>query len=256
MRLLCSAPWTWERKAKLIGRFLEISIEAPDILASMEFYQGLGMLPATVGEIWTHRYGVVTDGNLVLGLHDYAFASPALTYVRPDLGKSLPELKKRAGSPAFSKLADDEFNEAGFIDPDGHMVAVLEARTFSPPEIRATDITILGHFSEYALPVTNLDASVTFWENLGFVMTDREEGELCCASLTSDFLNLGLYQNSRMRSPALVFREPDMAVRIQYLLAQGFRVQTGTPISADPLASATLVAPEGTCLYLLPEKNS
>lgn len=239
----------------MIGRFLEISIVAPDILASMEFYQGLGMLPATVGEVWSHRYGVVTDGNLVLGLHDYSFPSPSLTYVRPELKASLGELRDRAGSLAFSKTGDDEFNEAGFTDPDGQMIAVLEARTFSPPEITATDITILGHFAEFSLPVTDLDTSIAFWENMGFVMTGRDENTSHRAWLTSDFLNLGLYVNPRMRVPALTFREADMAERIEYLRAQGYKLEPGTPLSEDKISGASLQAPEGTRIYLLPESE-
>ena len=237
----------------MIGRFLEISVEAPDILASMEFYQGLGMLSATVGEVWPHRYGVVTDGSLVLGLHDYSFESPSLTYVRPELKKSLSELRARAGSLAFSKTDDDEFNEAGFTDPDGQMIAVLEARTFSPPEIAGSDITVLGHFSEFSMPVSNLDASIGFWENMGFVLTGREDEGLAGAWLTSDFLNLGLYLNPRMRTPGLTFREPDMAERIEYVRAQGYRLTQGTPISPERHTGATLLAPEGTPIYLLPE---
>jgi catechol 2,3-dioxygenase-like lactoylglutathione lyase family enzyme len=240
----------------LIGRFLEISIEAPDILASIEFYRGLGMLPATTGEIWSHRYGVLSDGNLVVGLHDYSFPSPSLTYVRPELSKNLADLKAQAGSLAFAKTADDEFNEAGFTDPDGHMVTVLEARTFSPLEIDRSDITILGHFSEYGLPVKNLDVSIAFWENLGFVMTERSDGALPFASLTGDFINLGLYVNPRMRAPALVFRETDMAERIEYISAQGYQVSPGTPVSAGHLSGAALQAPEGTWIYLLPETDA
>ena len=240
----------------MIGRFLEISIEAPDILASIEFYRGLGMLPATTGEIWSHRYGVLSDGNLVVGLHDYSFASPSLTYVRPELRQHLGKLEKHAGSLSFAKIADDEFHEAGFTDPDGHMVAVLEARTFSPLEIDRSDITILGHFSEYGLPVTNLDRSIAFWENLGFVMIERNDGPLPYASLTGDFLNLGLYVHPEMRTPALVFRETDMAVRIEYLRAQGYKVLPGTPVSMDQTTGATLQAPEGTWIYLLPETGA
>jgi len=237
----------------MIGRFLEISIEAPDISASMEFYQGLGLVQATVGDTWTHRYGVVTDGNLTLGLHDYSFSSPALTYVRPDLEKSLDELRRRAGELAFAKTGDDEFNEAGFADPDGHMVAVLEARTFSPPEISQPDATILGHFSEYSLPVSDLDASVSFWEDMGFVMIERQEAPLPCASLTSDFLNLGLYVTPLLRRPALTFREEDMDQRIEYVRAQHYKLATGTPISRERNTGATLLAPEGTQIFLLPE---
>ncbi|MCJ7556722.1 MAG: hypothetical protein MUP90_07390 [Gammaproteobacteria bacterium] len=240
----------------MIGRFLEISIEAPDILASIEFYRGLGMLPATTGEVWSHPYGVLSDGNLVVGLHDYSFPSPSLTYVRPELRRNLANLEKQAGSLAFSKTGDDEFNEAGFTDPDGHMVAVLEARTFSPLEIDRSDITVLGHFSEYGMPVKNLDVSIAFWENLGFVMTERSDGPLPFASLTGDFLNLGLYVSPHLRAPALVFRETDMAERIEYISAQGYKVSPGTPISPDRLTGGTLQAPEGTCIYLLPEAGA
>jgi len=240
----------------MIGRFLEISIETPDITASVEFYQGLGLVQATVGDVWSHRYGVVTDGHLTLGLHEYSFPSPALTYVHPDLEKSLGELRRRAGELAFAKTGDDEFNEAGFTDPDGHMVAVLEARTFSPPEISQAESTILGHFSEYSLPVSNLDASVSFWEDMGFVMIERQDAPMAWASLTSDFLNLGLYVAPLLRAPALTFREEDMAQRIEYVRAQHYSLAPGTPISPDRAAGATLLAPEGTQIFLLPETSA
>ena len=88
---------------------------------------------------------------------------------------------------------------------------------------------------------------------MGFVLTDREEEGLEGACLTSDFLNLGLYVNPRMRVPGLTFREPDMAERIEYVRAQGYRLIQGTPISRERHAGATLIAPEGTPIYLLPE---
>jgi len=103
------------------------------------------------------------------------------------------------------------------------------------------------------MPVTNLDASIAFWENMGFVLTGRDEESLASAWLTSDFLNLGLYVNPRMRIPGLTFREPDMAERIEYVRAQGHRLTQGTPISRERHTGATLLAPEGTPIYLLPE---
>ena len=236
----------------MIGRFLEISVEAPDIAASVEFYQALGLVQARVGDTWTHRYGVLTDGNLVIGLHDYSFPSPSLTYVRPGLKEGLAELRQRAGSLAFAKTGEDEFNEAGFTDPDGQMVTVLEARTFSPPEIARPGATILGHFSEVSLPVKSLPDSIAFWESMGFVLTGSAQQPVPRASLTSDGLNLGLYATPRLRRPALTFRETDMDARIEYIGAQGFRVTAGTPISDPPPAGASLQAPEGTWLFLIP----
>ena len=63
----------------MLGRFLEVSVHAPEILESLAFYEQLGFTQATVGETWSHPYAVVTDGRLFIGLHAYEFASPALT---------------------------------------------------------------------------------------------------------------------------------------------------------------------------------
>ena len=53
----------------MLGRFLEVSVHAPDILESLAFYERLGFTQAPVGETWSHPYAVVTDGRLFIGLH-------------------------------------------------------------------------------------------------------------------------------------------------------------------------------------------
>ena len=46
----------------MLGRFLEFSVETPDIPASLEFYGKIGFSQAKVGDAWDHPYAVVTDG--------------------------------------------------------------------------------------------------------------------------------------------------------------------------------------------------
>lgn len=66
------------------GRFHEISVATPDIGASIDFYQALGFWQASTGDAWPHRYGVITDGRMVLGLHEVPdFA--ALTFIHHDV---------------------------------------------------------------------------------------------------------------------------------------------------------------------------
>ena len=48
----------------MLGRFLEFSVETPDIPASLEFYGKLGFSQAKVGDAWDHAYAVVTDGRI------------------------------------------------------------------------------------------------------------------------------------------------------------------------------------------------
>ena len=98
---------------KMIGRFLELSVQTDDILASVEFYERLGFRQLQVGETWSHPYAVLSDGRIPIGLHRYEFESPALTFVLPELATKLPHIERQGISFKFRKLGADEFNEAG-----------------------------------------------------------------------------------------------------------------------------------------------
>jgi catechol 2,3-dioxygenase-like lactoylglutathione lyase family enzyme len=235
----------------MLGKFLEVSIHAPDVLESLTFYEKLGFTQAPVGETWSHPYGVVTDGRLVIGLHRYEFPSPALTFVQPDLMRNLEILEATGIELAFRRVGTDVFNEAGFTDPDGQMVALLEARTFSPPQRAGHPVSRLGWFEEVALPVRELEASRAFWERLGFVAAEESEDPCPRAGLTSDSLNLGLWRTGQLDQPALVFAEPDMPERIERLRESGVEFARGLPRMLDPARNALLVAPEGTPLLLM-----
>ena len=139
----------------MLGRFLEISIHTPAILESLAFYEGLGFSQANVNETWKHPYAVVTDGRVTLGLHAYTFPSPSLTYVQPDLAMHIGELDALGLDWLFRKLELDEFNEAGFRDPEGQVLTLLEARTYSPTQRRSHETSQLGWFEEFALPVAD-----------------------------------------------------------------------------------------------------
>jgi hypothetical protein len=95
----------------MLGRFLEVSVHAPDILESLAFYESLGFTQAPVGETWSHPYAVVTDGRLFIGLHQYEFPSPSLTYVQPDLERHLEGLERLGIELVFRRVGADVFNE-------------------------------------------------------------------------------------------------------------------------------------------------
>ena len=70
-----------------LGRYLEFSVRTPDILSSLGFYKELGFSELEIGDVWSHKYAVVTDGVLCIGLHDREFDAPTITYVHHDLAK-------------------------------------------------------------------------------------------------------------------------------------------------------------------------
>ena len=66
----------------MLDHWLEFSVRSDDILESLSFYKSLGFVELETGETWTHRYAVVSDGDINIGLHDREFDSPALTFVQ------------------------------------------------------------------------------------------------------------------------------------------------------------------------------
>jgi predicted lactoylglutathione lyase len=239
----------------MLGRFLEVSVQAPDVLASLEFYRRLGFSEATVGETWSHPYGVVTDGRLAIGLHDHEFASPALTFVKPDLRPHVPQLERLGIEPVFQKLGEDEFNEVGFTDPGGQMLALIEARTFSPPDRAGNETSLCGYFAEFGTPQNDLSAAVRFWEQLGFIATEEAQEPFVRISLTSDRLDIGLYRSADFARPVLLFLDSDLPLRLEKIRSAGLEPEARMPSVLDPATSAMFIAPEGTQLVLMAQEN-
>lgn len=233
------------------GQFLEISVHAPEIRESLEFYERLGFAQATVGETWPYPYAVVTDGRLFLGLHGAVVRSPALTFVLPDLARGIESLKRRGVVFDQERVGGDVFNQASFADPNGQSVNVLEARTFSPPQLDIASGSTCGYFVEFGMPVKDATVTRDYWEALGFVAMEEELLPFARTPLTSDLLNLGLYRTRALRHPMLTFEDPDMRERLGRLRERGFTLSDEMPDSLDEGENAVLQAPEGTRLLLL-----
>lgn len=235
----------------MLGRFLEISVHAPAIQESLAFYESLGFLQAQVGETWPHPYAVVTDGRLFLGLHGAFIRSPALTFVLPQLAAGIQALRELGIGFDQERLGENVFNQVAFCDPAGQGVSLVEARTFSPPQFDAAVTTTCGYFTEFGMPVRDVDAGRAFWEPLGFVALDEELQPFPRTALTSDFLNLALYRTPAFRQPVLTFEDRDMRERLATLRERGFKLSDEMPDSLDEASNAILAAPEGTRLLLM-----
>ncbi len=235
----------------MIGRFLEISVYAPDILASLAFYESLGFQQITVNETWTYPYAVITDGRLTVGLHQHPIKSPSLTFVKADLARHTDEL--RALDLVFEQehLGGDEFNEISCHDPNGQHMRILEARTFSPIDVSPTFSSMCGYFVEYGIPVKEFAEGVQFWDRFGLIAMEEDTSLFDRISLTSDHLNLGLHRSRALRHPVLVFEDDDMHTRLQLLKHRGFELSDEMPDALDADRNAVIIAPEGTRFLLM-----
>jgi len=234
----------------MIGRFLEVSVHAPDTLTSLEFYEALGFSQAATGGAWPYPYAVVTDGRLGIGLHQHELPqSPLLSFVLPELHRHLAPLERLGIEILNRRLGGDVFNEATIATPGGQLLRLLEARTFSPSQRKPGETSRLGWFEGFALPVADLMAAEQFWEKVGFVPTGENPEPMPHAGLISDSLNIALVAAGLLKRPALLFTDADMSARIRALADKGAEL-AHPPGGLDPALHAVLVAPEGTQLLL------
>jgi catechol 2,3-dioxygenase-like lactoylglutathione lyase family enzyme len=231
------------------GRFHELSLATSDISASIDFYERLGFWQAPTGDAWPHRYGVVTDGRLVLGLHESADLA-ALTFIDPDLVAAAEALGAANIELTMRQTDPEVFNQIEFADPAGQRVRLLAARTFSPAD-HAEQASQLGYFAHYSMPAREPGAVAAFWEPLGFVALPEEADPYAHLSLTSDGINLALHAPRLLPAPALVFCEETMAQRIAALRTAGVAFEPSLPRVLAGGGNALLEAPEGTLLLLL-----
>ena len=235
----------------MLGHFHEISLETADIRASVEFYEQLGFCQATTTDTWPHPYGVLTDGRLFLGLHQRRFTSPAVTFVRAEVARLVPEFETRGISLTVCHIEPEVFNEIGFRDPFGQPISVLEARTFSPVARSPVKTSLCGYFDELSMPVTSFDTAREFWEPLGFVATDESDTPYVHLPLTSDYLNIAFHRPRTLDRPMLVFSDPDMPARIGRLRESGIAFSDELPRGLNAAENALIESPEGTPLLLL-----
>lgn len=233
----------------MLGKFLELSVRAPDILSSLAFYKALGFTELAIGDVWSHRYAVVSDGDLCIGLHDREFDSPSLTFVHPDVARHARAMADHGFDFKYLKIDDDVFNQLGFADRDGHMIALLEARTFSPA---VDDIgrSLCGEWFETTLPVKNAMRTGRFWAPLAPVLLQLREEPTTHMRFDADGMSLGLSESIALQQPSLCFKCRDRDALLSSIELHGMCNERFPGFEG---AFAELTAPEGTRLYLFDE---
>ena len=235
----------------MLGKFHEISIETVDIAASVAYYERLGFGQCGTTDTWQHPYGVMTDGRLYLGLHQFKFPSPTITYVHADVAQHSHVIEKLGIDIAWKRVGDDAFNEFGFLDPSGQAVRVQEAPTHFASDRDRGESSLCGDFAEYSLPSAEFEPMRAFWEPLGFVALEETDAPYVRMSMTSDYIDLAVHRPRTLDQPMLVFAAPDMGERIERLRALDVAMSDNLPRGLDPRSAALLRAPEGTALLLI-----
>jgi hypothetical protein len=230
----------------MLGKFLEFSVHTPDILESLSFYRTLGFAELEIGDVWPHKYVVVSDGQLCIGLHDRESDGPALTFVHRDLARHARAMSDHGFDFEVMKIDSDVFNELGFTDADSHMISMIEARTFSPPA-EEVENSICGDWFELSLPVNDAMRAGRFWAPLAPVMHALREEPTPHLRFDAAGLPLGLSEQKALRQPSPCFVCDDLTSVLADVERHGLNIDTNPGYES---AFLSVAAPEGTTLYL------
>jgi hypothetical protein len=192
---------------------------------------------------------VVSDGVLNIGLHDRTFDAPAVTFVQQDLAKHARAMTDHGFDFSFMRLDEDVFNELGLADNDGHMVTMLEARTFTGSE-EFDDDSVLGTWFEVSLPARDAVRSARFWAAVAPNLLRVREEPTVHMRFDVGGAALGLSESIALRSPSLCFRCHDKNALFAAIERHGLQHEKYPGYEG---ALVALQAPEGTILYAFDE---
>lgn len=229
----------------MAARFLEVSLPSADIVESIRFYTRLGFRELATGDILQHRYGVVTDGRLCIGLHDREQAGPAFTMIMQDLAETARRIDDTM--VAGARLDDESFNELLLSDRDRHQLALFEARTFSPADAGERP-SLLGHCLEYTLPVRDALEAARFWAPYAPRLLAVEEARPMHFRFDAGGMPIGLSERSRERQAFASFQCADLAAAGLAVDAAGASLEPAG--DRAPGAIAWLRSPEGLGIAL------
>lgn len=232
-----------------IGTFLEFGVRTDDILQSLSFYKSLGFTELESSDVFAHKYAVVSDGELHIGLHDTEFDSPAVTFVQPDLATHARSMTDHGFEFTHMRLDEDVFNELAFKDRDGHTITMVEARTFNMSEEAEQD-SLCGSWFELTLPVRDTVRAAAFWAPIAPTMLDVREEPTMHMRFDATGVALGLSESIALEAPSLCFRCPDREALMTLLEHHGFDYEKFPGFEG---AFVAIRAPEGTMLYAFDE---
>ena len=232
-----------------LGRYLEFSLFTPDILASLGFYRMLGFSELEIGDVWSHKYAVVTDGVLCIGLHDQHFSGPSITYVQQDLAKRVRSMTDHGFDFQLVQLDEDAFNQLGLDDRDGHRITMLEARTFSGGDEFDND-SACGPWFELSLPCRDVVRAARFWASVAPVVLQFREEPTTHMRFDAGGAAVGLSESIALQSPSLCFRCHDKQALFDLIERHGLEHEKFPGYEG---AFVAIKAPEGTTLFAFDE---
>jgi len=217
-----------------LGDVTAITITSTDLDKSFEYWKKLGFEEVLRSD-FPFPWIQITDGALLIMLRKDNAPYLALTYYIKD--EKIISLLEGEGISFIAKPKDSDMIRKylmespdglkislvtivdGFKQPPGPTMLTMQQKDYFDPSKYANKAC--GMYGELAHPVQELDASVLFWEKLGFKVLSKFSSPYPWAIVSDGLAIVGLHQTTNFSYPAITYFAADMKGKITKLKEQG-----------------------------------
>ena len=239
---------------RTLGTVTEITITSADLGQSLSFYQHLGFREC-LRSPYPFSWIQITDGALLIMLRLDSDPYIALTYYSTEIDRVISGLKDAGvamneipGPGKMTKLYQMQSSDGhhvtlsthvdGFTQPAGATLLKMPQQDYMDPD--KYENKTCGVFGELAYPVADLNASISFWERLGFVVISKFTSPYPLAILSDGLAIVGLHQTTDFTQPTITYYAKDMKEKIEKLRPSGIKEIE----AANGRSNVTLSTPE------------
>ncbi len=218
-----------------LGNITAITIASPDLEKSLQYYQQLGFAEVMRFD-FPFPWIQVSDGALLIMLRKDDTPYLALTYYVSDPQPVVNDLEKKGivftRKPSAGEMVKRYVFQSpdgltislvgitdGFKQPPGPTMLGMQPQDYKNPAAYVNKVC--GMFGELAHPVKNLDESIAFWKQLGFVTLSTFTTPYNWAIISDGLAVVGLHQTTDFNFPAITFFASDMKDKINRLKEAG-----------------------------------
>lgn len=239
-----------------LGSCVEFDLAVKDVQVTQAFYESLGFKAVAAAKA-DHPVAAVTDGNVVLTLHQAKFASPTITYYGANLAAGMSLLQENGVAATISKKKNGAATEVEFTGPNGQRVVLkseapvprpgvgFEMMTSAGPTGKEKHYSRIGIFGEFSIAVKERAAAAAFWQKLGYQKMHESDIPYPWGIYSDGVTVLGLHQTTEFKETALSFFSRDSNDRIVKLKEEGFTFV----LEMDP-TNAVIQSPDGQMIFV------
>jgi predicted lactoylglutathione lyase len=239
-----------------LGQFVEFDLAVKDLKAAQKYYESLGF-KSTKAAPADHPTAAVTDGSVVLALHQADFQSPTITYFGSAVAECLQTLRDNGIDIKILKRENGKATEVEFTDMNGQRFVLkaqapvqrdgvsFEMMTPAGPTGKDKHFSKCGMFGEFSIAVKDRAASAAFWQKLGFQNMHESDAPYPWGIYSDGVTVLGIHQTTEFKDVALSFFAKDSKERIAALKKEGFQFL----VDLDP-TNAVLKSPDGQMIFV------